>query len=185
MNYVEPIKKKNDIKKMYHVLQMKSDRDYLLFKLAIHTGMRLTDLLHLKVEDIKNKENKEIKTAWIQQGAPFIKIMIPSDLRNEIDIYIYENQLKDHHLLFQSLRTHKELSRQQAYRIIHHAAKELGLLHIGLTTLRKTFAYHAYKSGISIAIIQKYLGHQTTHETLKFIGLSPKEDHHTIIALNL
>ena len=29
MNYVEPIKKKNDIKKMYHVLQMKSDRDYL------------------------------------------------------------------------------------------------------------------------------------------------------------
>ena len=167
MNYVEPIKKKNDIKKMYHVLQMKSDRDYLLFKLAIHTGMRLTDLLHLKVEDIKNKENKEIKTAWIQQSAPFIKIMLPSDLRNEIDTYIYE------------------LSRQQAYRIIHHAAKELGLLHIGLTTLRKTFAYHAYKSGISIAIIQKYLGHQTTHETLKFIGLSPKEDHHTIIALNL
>ncbi|MEJ7172595.1 integrase, partial [Staphylococcus capitis] len=88
------------------------------------TGMRLTDLLHLKVEDIKNKENKEIKTAWIQQGAPFIKIMIPSDLRNEFDTYIYENQLKDHHLLFQSLRTHKELSRQQAYRIIHHAAKE-------------------------------------------------------------
>ena len=88
MNYVEPIKKKNDIKKMYHVLQMKSDRDYLLFKLAIHTGMRLTDLLHLKVEDIKNKEDKEIKTAWIQQGAPFIKIMIPSDLRNEIDTYI-------------------------------------------------------------------------------------------------
>ena len=65
--------------------------------------MRLTDLLHLKVEDIKNKENKEIKTAWIQQGAPFIKIMIPSDLRNEIDTYIYENQLKDYHLLFQSL----------------------------------------------------------------------------------
>ena len=48
-------------------------------------------------------------------------------------------------LLFQSLRTHKELSRQQAYQF-HHAAKELGLLHIGLTTLRKTFAYHAYKS---------------------------------------
>ena len=86
MNYVEPIKKKNDIKKMYHVLQTKSDRDYLLFKLAIHTGMRLTDLLHLKVEDIKNKENKEIKTAWIQQSAPFIKIMIPSDLRNEFDL---------------------------------------------------------------------------------------------------
>ena len=38
--------------------------------------------------------------------------------------------LMDDHLLFQSIRTHKELSRQQAYRIIHHAAEELGLCHI-------------------------------------------------------
>ena len=59
----------------------------------------------------------------------------------------------DDHLLFQSIRTHKELSRQQAYRIIHHAAEELGLCHIGLTTLRKTFAYHAYQSGI---LLQSY-----------------------------
>lgn len=154
MNYVEPIKKKNDIKKMYHVLQTKSDRDYLLFKLAIHTGMRLTDLLHLKVEDIKNKENKEIKTAWIQQKCPIYQNYDTFWFKKWIwYIYLWKS-VERSSSLFQSLRTHKELSRQQAYRIIHHAAKELGLLHIGLTTLRKTFAYHAYKSGISIAIIQ-------------------------------
>ncbi|WP_340578960.1 tyrosine-type recombinase/integrase, partial [Staphylococcus aureus] len=55
---------------------------------------------------------------------------------------------------------------------------------IGLTTLRKTFAYHAYQSGISISIIQKYLGHQTTYETMKFIGISTKKSN-TTIALNL
>ncbi|MDN5808666.1 MAG: tyrosine-type recombinase/integrase, partial [Staphylococcus equorum] len=52
------------------------------------------------------------------------------------------------------------------------------------TTLRKTFAYHAYQSGISISIIQKYLGHKTTFETMKFIGISAKTTK-TTIALNL
>ncbi|MBI5971696.1 tyrosine-type recombinase/integrase [Staphylococcus caledonicus] len=185
MNQVEPIRNKDDVKKMYYILKDKSDRDYLFFKLAIHTGIRLVDLLNLKVRDIKVVEKGEIKSSWIQQCAPSIKIKLPNDLRKEIHDYIERNQLTNDELLFQSIRTHRELSRQQAYRIIHHAAEELGLSHIGLTTLRKTFAYHAYKSGISIAIIQKYLGHQTTQETVKFIGLSPKEEHHTIIALNL
>ena len=177
MNQVEPIRNKDDIKKMYDVLKKKSDRDYLLFKLAIHTGIRLTDLLNLKVKDVKS--------SWIESCAPAIKILLPNDLREEVRRFIEYNKLMDDHLLFQSIRTHKELSRQQAYRIIHHAAEELGLCHIGLTTLRKTFAYHAYQSGISIAIIQKYLGHQTTQETVKFIGLSANDELHTIIALNL
>ncbi len=29
------------------------------------------------------------------------------------------------------------------------------------TTLRNTFAYHAYQKGIPIPVIQKYLGHQS------------------------
>ena len=66
-----------------------------------------------------------------------IKILLPNDLREEVRRFIEYNKLMDDHLLFQSIRTHKELSRQQAYRIIHHAAEELGLCHIGLTTLRK------------------------------------------------
>ena len=116
--------------------------------------------------------------------APKIQIRLPETLRNELMTYISEQQLKNDELLFQSNRTLKGLSRQQAYRIIHLAAEDLGMLHIGLTTLRKTFAYHAYQSGISISIIQKYLGHQTTFETMKFIGISTKASK-TTIALNL
>ena len=50
-----------------------------------------------------------------------IKILLPNDLREEVRRFIEYNKLMDDHLLFQSIRTHKELSRQQAYRIIHHA----------------------------------------------------------------
>ena len=82
-------------------------------------------------------DQDEIKSSWIESCAPAIKILLPNDLREEVRRFIEYNKLMDDHLLFQSIRTHKELSRQQAYRIIHHAAEELGLCHIGLTTLRK------------------------------------------------
>ena len=47
MNHVEPIKSKIDIYRLYQVLKERSVRDYLFFKFAIHTGIRLTDLLNM------------------------------------------------------------------------------------------------------------------------------------------
>ncbi len=183
MNQVDPIRDIKEIKAMYEVLSRKSKRDYLLFKFAIHTGVKLSELLNLCVVDVKG-EHDDIKMYWLEDHAPSIYIKLPETLRHELSQFIAQAQLKDDELLFQSNRTLKGLSRQQAYRIIHAAADELGMLHIGLTTLRKTFAYHAYQSGISISIIQKYLGHQTTFETMKFIGISTKASK-TTIALSL
>lgn len=185
MNQVEPIRRTEDIQKMYSVLRSRSQRDYLLFKFAIHTGIKLSELLNMSVQRLKSIESGNIKTTWIDDGEPTIQILLPPDLRNELQDYIEYYQIKDNDLVFQSIRTGKGLSRQQAYRIINKAAEELDIPHIGLTTLRKTFAYHAYQSGISISIIQKYLGHQTTNETMKFIGIKDKMHNRTVIALNL
>lgn len=183
MNQVDPIRDLEEIKEMYKVLQSKSQRDYLLFKFAIHTGVKLNELLNLTVADVIASDQL-IKSFWVEEHATNINIVIPEDLQQDLTEFIATEQLVTSDLLFESNRTHKGLSRQQAYRIIHAAAEELGMVHIGLTTLRKTFAYHAYQSGISISIIQKYLGHQTTYETMKFIGIS-RNASKTTIALNL
>ncbi|SCS24100.1 tyrosine-type recombinase/integrase [Staphylococcus caeli] len=183
MNQVDPIRDIHEIQAMYKVLRSKSERDYLLFKFAIHTGVKLSELLNLCVSDVQGHD-QDIKHFWLEAHAPNIHIRLPETLRNELTQFIENEQLETDQLLFQSNRTLKGLSRQQAYRIIHAAAEDIGMLHIGLTTLRKTFAYHAYQSGISISIIQKYLGHQTTYETMKFIGISTKKCK-TTIALNL
>ena len=183
MNFVDPIRDKTDIHKMYVYLQSQSMRDYLLFKFAIHTGIKLNELLNLKVEDVLNPQH-EVVHVWVTSTSQDIRVIIPEKLRGELIGYIREGRLTDTSLLFQSKRTKKGLSRQQAYRIINAAATKVGIEHIGLTTLRKTFAYHTYRSGVSISIIQKYLGHQTSYETMKFIGITKKEIN-TTIALNL
>lgn len=71
MNQVEPIRNKEDIKRMYQILKAKSERDYLLFKLAIHTGIRLIDLLNLKVEEVLKQDEEVVVSSWIQQYERF------------------------------------------------------------------------------------------------------------------
>lgn len=183
MKCVDPIKNHEDIKRMYAFLKAQSQRDYLLFKFAIHTGIKLNELLNLTVLDVLQGKHAMI-THWDVCCSQEIRVVLPEVLRQELMDYIETEGLAFEDLLFQSKRTKKGLSRQQAYRIVHSAAQELGIPHVGLTTLRKTFAYHTYRSGVSISIIQKYLGHQTAQETRKFIGVS-KEDAHTNIVLNL
>ncbi len=186
MNKVEAIKKNEDITKMYQVLKHKSERDYLFFKLAIHSGLKVTDLLGLTVAQVKILiDDCRLSELCKVHYHSLIKIKLPESLAKELLHYIKRKNLSDEDFLFQSLRTNQILSRQQAYRIIHKAAKEANIEHVGLTTLRKTFAFHAYQKGIPIVIIQKYLGHQSTIETLNFIGIENDCDHSIYITLNL
>ena len=53
MKFVEPIRKYNDIKKVKDYLS-KNPRNLLLFEFGINTGLRISDILKLKIKDVKN-----------------------------------------------------------------------------------------------------------------------------------
>ena len=68
------------------------------------------------------------------------------------------------------------LKRQQAYKIINDAAKAVGIKEkIGTHTLRKTFGYHTYQSGVSPAFPQKLFNHPAPRVTLSYIGITQDE----------
>lgn len=183
MQHVSPIKNKEDIRAMYEELRAHSERDYLFFCLAIHTGIKVNRLLNLTVQELLDDEN-DIKSHWLNKESDIINVVIPLHLRSSLSTFIKHEDLKREDFVFRSIKTKKQLSRQQAYRIIHMAAEEVGLNNIGLYSLRKTFAFHAFKSGISVSIIQKYLGHQSLLETLKFIDVTSIKKE-TTIELNI
>jgi len=55
MNFVEPIRNPNQVVKIKgNLFKKKNPRDFLLFTLLINTGLRISDGLALKVEDIKD-----------------------------------------------------------------------------------------------------------------------------------
>ncbi|MEF2245371.1 tyrosine-type recombinase/integrase [Paenibacillus sp. IITD108] len=78
------------------------------------------------------------------------------------------------------------MSRVQAYRILNDAARQVGIKEaIGVHSTRKTFAYHAYQSGVDITRIQKLLNHSSPSMTLAYIGITKMELDEVYISLNL
>ncbi|WP_353961267.1 hypothetical protein [Paenibacillus sp. S-12] len=52
MEFVEPIKNKKQIDAMKKYLRGQNVRDYLLLVLGINSGLRISDLLRLNIEDV-------------------------------------------------------------------------------------------------------------------------------------
>lgn len=167
MNKVEPIRDKSKIEEVKNGLLKDNYRNYLLFVLGINTGLRIGEMLKLKVEDVRNKSYiilTEDKTEKIK------KVSINSVLRKALDKYIAN--MADHEYLFQSRNgTNQPLSRSQSYRILNRAGKKAGLLSIGCHSTRKTFGYHHYQKYKDVALLQQLFNHSAPNVTLDYIGV--------------
>lgn len=168
MKEVQPIRDKNKIEEMKSELLKKGSRDYMIFVLGINTGLRISDLLNLKVEDVKNKSHI---TLIEQKTGKTKRFMVNGQLRRDIDKYI--NNMGDGEYLFQSQKgNNKPISRVQAYRILNGAASSIGLDEIGTHTLRKTFGYWHYKQYKDVALLQDLFNHSAPSVTLIYIGIN-------------
>lgn len=171
MTTVSPIKSKKKITQMKKFLENHSSRDYCLFLLGINTGIKLPELLCLRVHDVCSKDGEipEFLTIPSYNNPP---VYLNASIRRSLKNYLNENSFIATDYLFKSRKTANPITRQQAYRIINTAAKHAGIEEpVGMTTLRKTFGYHAYSQGVAISLIQKRLQHASPSETKHFIGI--------------
>lgn len=187
MEYVEPIRDIEKINMIKRILRNQSQRDLLLFVFGINTGIKVNELLSLKVSDVKNGESiKEFIYLYDanteEEKAYYINHRIQLELKN----YFKLHDLREEEFLFKSKKNNQPITRQQAYRIINKAAKEAGIPgKIGMHTLRKTFGYHAYRKGIAISIIKEIYHHHSPSETLKYIGIDKHDKSLVKVDVNL
>ncbi|MEW8972419.1 MAG: tyrosine-type recombinase/integrase [Mesobacillus sp.] len=171
MKTVSPIKSKNKIMLMKDFLINHSTRDYCLFVLGINTGIKLHDLLNLRVHDVCRQDGEitEVLSIPLYSNPP---VYLNESIRSSLKKYLTESSFIGTDYLFRSRKTANPITRQQAYRIINAAARNAGIDEpVGMTTLRKTFGYHAYSQGVAISLIQKRLLHASPSETKHFIGI--------------
>ncbi|EGQ3068515.1 tyrosine-type recombinase/integrase [Staphylococcus pseudintermedius] len=165
MEYVEPIRSIENIQEMKKaLLYFGSKRDEFLFTLGINCGLRISDILNLKKEDIKNYKLRfrESKTRKLNTLPLF-------HIQNEIDEYL--EFINDGDYLFKSKRGNKPIQRVQAYRIINKSAESIGLKNIGTHSLRKTFGYHYYQRTHDISLLMELFNHSSQSVTLRYIGI--------------
>ncbi|WP_077324499.1 tyrosine-type recombinase/integrase [Virgibacillus siamensis] len=187
MEFVEPIKKPEDIKAIKELLRQHSQRDVLFFVLGINTGITIRDLLSLKVKDVwVHGEPKQFLTIPDFHTCQEKAFYLNRSVSRELTTYLSKNNADQNDYLFKSKKNNNPITRQQAYRIVNQAAKDAGMTgKIGTHTLRKTFAYHAYRKGIAISIIARILNHHSSSETLHYIGIDKHEKNIVKVDVNL
>jgi integrase len=198
MEFVEPIKDKTQIENIKKCLKnghgkyAGSLRDWLLFTLGINSGLRISDLLKLTVEDVEGMDRISVKEKKTGKAKDF---PLSDNCKTAIVEYLTATKLTPGHL-FRSRNlgfygATKSISRQQAYDIINSAARDTGIItksngvKIGCHSLRKTFGFHAYNNGVPIEVIQKLMNHSSPAVTLSYIGITKQTLDSVYINLNL
>ena len=180
MNYVEPIRSKEDIDMMCDYLRDWNYRNYLLFLTGINTGLRISDIVNLKVSNIRGYyiiliEKKTKKRRKVKMNAL---------LKKEMDKHIKGKKVGEY--LFQSRKgRNKPLSRQAAYIIIKLAAEDCGIENVGTHTLRKTFGYHYYQKHKDIAMLMEMFNHASAAITKRYIGLNQDQQDRALASFRL
>lgn len=168
MNLVQPIRDKRKIEAMKNELLKDGFRNYMLFVIGINTGLRISDILNLTVDMVRDRTHIRI---YEKKTNKYKRFLINENLKKDIVKYI-EN-MKDYEYLFPSRKGENQpISRVQAYRILNKAAINVKLEEIGTHTLRKTFGYWHYQMYKDVAILQDIFNHQFPNITLRYIGIN-------------
>lgn len=168
MASVEPIRDKEKINAVKRILKKNGSRDYLLFLMGINSGLRISDILKLKVKDVKDREYIELTE---QKTNKYKRFPITESFKYELQEYII-GKMSDEYL-FPSQKGGKSITRVQAYRIISKACFKAGIkARIGTHTLRKTFGYHFYQENKDVALLQQIFNHSAPSVTLRYVGIN-------------
>ncbi len=183
-----PIKKKEDIRKISeYFTKNKNTRDYCMFIIGINTALRGCDIRHLKVKHLKNgiDKNSDFSFKILEQKTKKPRTVICNDaVQRAIKWHLNETSFEcDDSYAFTSKRfKNKPLSREFFTKMLSYTFKVAANLDsrylngsYSSHSLRKTFGYHAYQSGVSLPILMKIFNHSSQLMTLQYIGLTDKD----------
>lgn len=167
MNYVEPIRDPEIVHDLGEYLKEIDMKFYIMYQIGIYSGLRVSDILKLKVKDVKGK--KEIKLRETKTGKEKI-FPLNTRLQKEINSYC-QNKRAYEYIVPNKRNPNKPVSREYAYRMIHEAGKYFGMENIGTHTMRKTFGYHFYMKTKDVVLLMKIFNHTHESRTLRYIGI--------------
>jgi integrase len=167
MNKVQPITIKAKIDEMERILGEWDEKYRIMFLIGIYSGLRISDVLKLKVKDVYGKEQIDIRETKTGKAKRF---SINETLEEVLNRYC-SGKGPDEYLVPSRQGRKKAITSRRAYTVINEAGRQAGIDKIGTHSMRKTFGYHYYKQTGDIVTLQKIFNHSTANTTKAYIGI--------------
>jgi integrase/recombinase XerD len=158
----------------------KSQRDHALLELLYASGMRVTELVSLDIDDV-NPVSGSVRVRGKKASNKERVIPIGDHALEALQIYLDKGRLQlmrgpEERALFLNHRGQR-LTRQGLWLIIKHYVDEVGIAEdVTPHTLRHSFAAHKLSQGKSLQDIQKLLGHANISTTQVYQHVGQETD---------
>ena len=161
-------------------------RDQAIIMLFFSSGIRLNELISIKLSDIDFSDNKikvfgKGKKQRIVNFDNYTKDLMIQYLK-VIEKYPLVKKIYNNNLFVD--KKNKALKERKVQTIVMNNLRQLNLASYGPHTLRHSFATHLLNSGVSINAIQSLLGHESlsstqiyTHVTIGGLKETIKKSH--------
>lgn len=164
-----------DIMEHFTEVDFVTSRESLMFELFYGTGIRLSELYDMKLNDINL--DRDVFSV-IGKGSKQRILPISAHIKKKYNIYAEERKTalieagKESEFLFISL-TGTHLSKRQIQRIIGEKLNLLATVHkTSPHILRHTFATHMLDKGADIMSVKELLGHESLSTTQVYTHIS-------------
>lgn len=190
MGTTQPIRDRQELQNFstYYKDEKPNLRNYALVVLGLNTALRISDLLHLRWNDLYDFEKLCFRDHLLikeQKTGKRNRIAINEKAREAMQMYFNErNPAEDEFIFSKRTNPYKPLSRSQAYRIIkddanHTTSEEAVSCH----SLRKTFGYFAWQEGVQPALLMDVFNHSSYAITKRYLGI--EQDEKDLVYLNI
>ena len=169
-----------DLKKIKSIKKLLSDnaRDRLLFTMGINSGLRVQDILAIKISDVKSsKIGDRIAVKEKKTGKANVFIM-NKEILTALQDYLRTIDLVDDHFLFKSRKGRNyPLTTYAVTKYMKKWTEAINLKgNYGAHSLRKTWTYHQRKTfGVSWEVLAKRLNHSSPSITRRYLGVQEEE----------
>jgi site-specific recombinase XerD len=149
-----------------------TDRDRTLLRTDYALGLRISELVALRLDDIDAARGLVI----VRQGKGAKDRLVPLSLRLLEELRAYWRRYRPRPWLFAGARPGDHLSVGGVQRLVRRVVQRAGLgKAISLHTLRHSYATHLLEAGCDLLTIQRLLGHKDLKTTSRYLYVSTQQ----------
>lgn len=155
-----------DIKKMLDTIE--NSKHQLLLKMCYGMGLRVSELVHLKITDIDSKRMQVLVSC--AKGKKDRYVVLPESVLEQLRAYYQEYKPKEYLFEGQFGGQYSVRSVQQVFKNVMKKAKINKK--VGVHSLRHSYATHLIEQGTDIRFVQELLGHNNIKTTMLYTALT-------------
>lgn len=145
-------------------------RNYAIVEVLLQTGMRISELVNLKIEDVVNDH------IIIRNKNGNRQIPINRSLKKAIDNYLKTKKTIEKNQPLFTTRTGKPMIIRNIRQIISRCFQAVDINNATVNDLRNTFIAYQLAAGVSADYVAKIVGHKRLSSTERYLSLVPHHE---------